>query len=85
MHTTSKEQPMFYVVNKQPSHETGWLEPGESRDQTRQFESAATVAAHMLGRRMSQYFVVKSDAQGDRVVPWPSTDVFEIQQVLEQA
>ena len=63
---------MFYLVNKQA-------------DQIMPFEKARSVAAHMLGRRMSHYFVVKSDAQGDRVVPWPSTDVFEIQQVLEQA
>jgi len=64
---------MFYVVNKQRLYETCRL------------ETAQAVAAHMLGRRMSHYFVVKSDAQGDRVVPWPSSDVLEIQQVLEQA
>lgn len=39
----------------------------------------------MLGRSMNEYLVVKSDAQGDRVVPWASTDVSEIQTALEQA
>lgn len=64
---------MFYIVNKQRLRET------------RQFETAATAAAYMLGRRMSHYFAVKSDAQGDRAVAWPSADVHEVQQALERA
>ena len=51
----------------------------------RLFETTRSVAAYMLGRSMNDHFVVKSDAQGDRVVPWPSADVSEIQTALEQA
>jgi len=51
----------------------------------RRFDSALSVAAYMLGRRVSEYFVVKSDAHGDRVVTFPSADVNEIQLALEQA
>lgn len=64
---------MFYVVNKQRLYETCRL------------ETANHVAGHMLGRRLSHYFVVKSDDKGDRVVPWPSADVNEIKQVLDNA
>ena len=51
----------------------------------RLFETSGSVAAYMLGRSINDHFVVKSDAQGDRVVPWPSADVSEIQTALEQA
>jgi hypothetical protein len=64
---------MFYVINKEKLWET------------RCFDSALSVAAHMLGRQVSNYLVIKSDSQGDRVVPFPSADVAEIQQKLEIA
>ena len=67
---------MYFVIDKtQQTH----------KHALRKFDNPMSVAGHMLGRRVCNYMVVKSDVKGDRVVPWPSTDVNEIQQALEQA
>ena len=70
----------YFVVDKSGRDATN-----RRRQMMRRFDSALSVAAYMLGRRVSEYFVVKSDADGDRVVPLVSADVNEIQLALEQA
>ena len=42
------------------------------------FDNSTSVAVFMLGRSMSEYVIVKSDAQGDRLVPMSMTDMSEI-------
>ena len=49
------------------------------------FDNSTSVAVFMLGRSMSEYVIVKSDAQGDRLVPMSMADVSIIKTAAEQA
>lgn len=46
------------------------------------FSSASSVAYHLIGRRVSNYIVIKSDDKTDRVVELTSCDVAEIEKLL---
>lgn len=70
----------FFVIDK--THRNA---QNPRRRQRRRFESAASVAAFMWGRRISNYCVIKTGEQGDQVVPLLSADVADIQLALEQA
>lgn len=64
---------MFIVVNKRKLRES------------QSFDHADSVAAHLLGRRLADYVVIKSNSEGDRTVPLTTPYAHEIQQQLEQA
>lgn len=46
------------------------------------FSSASSLAHHLLGRRISNYIVIKSDDKADRVVELTNCDVIEIEKLL---
>lgn len=50
-----------------------------------QFRDPSSLAAHMLGKRISNYLVIKSDEQGDRLVVFTSAYVHEIEENLRSA
>ena len=50
-----------------------------------QFRDPSSLAAHMLGKRISNYLVIKSDEQGDRLVTFASADVDAIETALRAA
>jgi len=50
-----------------------------------QFRDPSSLAAHMLGKRVSNYLVIKSDEQGDRLVVFASAEVQTIEETLRSA
>lgn len=50
-----------------------------------QFRDPSSLAAHMMGKRISNYLVIKSDERGDRLVVLTSADVGEIEETLRSA
>ena len=50
-----------------------------------QFRDPSSLAAHMLGKRISNLLVIKSDEQGDRLVTFASADVDAIETALRAA
>ena len=50
-----------------------------------QFRDPSSLAAHLLGKRISNYLVIKSDEQGDRLVTFASADVDAIETALRAA
>ena len=54
---------------------------------TRTFTEAKSVAAQMLGKRISNFMVIKSDVNGDRLIPinLSGGDVFNIERMCELA
>ena len=69
----------YFVIDKLSSTR----EPG--RNMCVAFDNSTSVAVFMLGRIMSEYVIVKSDAQGDRLVPISMADVSIIKTAAEQA
>lgn len=63
---------MFFIVDKGTCH----VHPTES---------AKCVSIYMLGRRLSEYTVIKTDEAGDRIVSIPSPDIVAIEQACIQA
>lgn len=51
----------------------------------KQARKSSDVAAYMLGRRLSQYIVVKSDSIGDRVVVFDDAECAAIQRACEES
>lgn len=50
-----------------------------------QFRDPSSLAAHMLGKRISNLLVIKSDERGDRLVTFASADVDAIETALRAA
>lgn len=50
-----------------------------------QFRDPSSLAAHMLGKRISNYLVIKSDERGDRLVLFSSAEVQSIEETLRSA
>ena len=57
----------------------------KSDNKVQHFREAANVAAHLLGRRISNLIVIKSDAAGDRLVQFTSPDVCQCERELNAA
>lgn len=49
------------------------------------FRDPSSLAAHMLGKRLSNYLVIKSDERGDRLVVFSSAEVQSIEEGLRSA
>ena len=69
----------YFVIDKRSSTRP----PG--RKTCVPFDNATSVAVYMLGRSISEYVIVKSDPQGDRLVPMLMADVSPIKTTAEQA
>ena len=50
-----------------------------------QFRDPSSLAAHMLGKRISNFLVIKSDESGDRLVVFSSSEVQTIEKNLRSA
>ena len=57
----------------------------KSDNMVSQFRDPSSLAAHMLGKRISNLIVIKSDEQGDRVVSFSSNEVSSIEAALKAA
>ena len=57
----------------------------KSNNRVEYFGDPAALAAHLLGKRISNYLVIKSDEQGDRLVVFTSAYVHEIEKNLRSA
>jgi hypothetical protein len=49
------------------------------------FTNPADVACRLLGRRLDNYMVIKTDDKGDRLVPFTSSDVAALSHSLSIA
>lgn len=54
----------------------------KSDNKVQHFREARLVASHLLGRRISNLIVIKSDAAGDRLVEFTSADVAQCEREL---
>lgn len=57
----------------------------KSGNKVAQFRDPSSLAAHMLGKRVSNYLVVKSDERGDRLVVFSSSEVQSVEETLRSA
>jgi hypothetical protein len=57
----------------------------KSNNRVEHFRNPREVAAHLLGKRLSNLLLIKSDATGDRLVSITSSDVLEIEVALTAA
>lgn len=57
----------------------------KSNNRVEYFGDPAAVAAYMLGKRISNILVIKSDKQGDRLVVFSSAEVRNIEEALRSA
>lgn len=66
---------IYHVINK-------W----ESTARTRVFENSRAVSIFMLGRKTNQYFIIKTDDNGSRLVaPFTDCEISAIQSTLDLA
>lgn len=54
----------------------------KSGNKVAQFRDPSSLVAHMLGKRISAYLVIKSDERGDRLVTFASADVDAMETAL---
>ncbi len=57
----------------------------KSDNRVSHFRNPKEVAAHLLGKRISNLLVIKSDGSGDRLVVLASNDVSAIEAALQAA
>lgn len=57
----------------------------KSDNKVQHFREAHLVAIHLLGRRISNLIVIKSDEAGDRLVQFTSPDVCQCERELNAA
>ena len=57
----------------------------KSNNRVDHFRDPSALAAHMLGKRLSNCLVIKSDERGDRLVMFASADVDAIEAALRAA
>jgi hypothetical protein len=57
----------------------------KSDNKVQHFREARLVAAHLLGRRISNLIVIKSDDAGDRLIQFTSADVAQCERELTPA
>jgi hypothetical protein len=57
----------------------------KSGNKVTQFRDPGSLAAHMLGKRISNLLVIKSDERGDRLVVFSSAEVQSIEETLRSA
>jgi len=57
----------------------------KSNNRVEYFGDPAALAAYMLGKRISNIIVIKSDEQGDRLVVFTSAEVCRIEEALRSA
>lgn len=57
----------------------------KSNNRVEYFGDPAALASHMLGKRISNILVIKSDEQGDRLVVFSSAEVRNIEETLRSA
>lgn len=57
----------------------------KSNNRVEHFRNPREVAVHLLGKRLSNQLLIKSDAVGDRLVQITSSDVLEIEATLTAA
>ena len=57
----------------------------KSNNRVEYFGDPAALAAHMLGKRISNILVIKSDERGDRLVVFSSAEVCRIEETLRSA
>ena len=57
----------------------------KSNNRVDHFRDPSSLAAHMLGKRISNILVIKSDEMGDRLVTFASADVDAMETALRAA